>query len=251
MKARMRESSPAGFTLIELLVVIAIVALLIAVMIPSLIVAKERCRRVVCLSNVRQFTLGLQVYANQNESHFPAGTNTHTFKVLESDYHAMADSIGDDNAMFCPNLGEPFLKNNFVAEISTSSCGTEVEGHYIGYNYLGGHKNTPWSLTGPATSEWESALTNTCRATMPIVTELNSWSTSYNKTVAPHGNKGAYRLGGNYMNEGLGGITSGQLGATGGNVGYLDGSGHWKRIAETNIYRVSIDSHNKEWYSTW
>ena len=60
-----------GFTLIELLVVISIVALLIAMLLPALKKAKETARRAVCLSNLRQISNGLHVYANEADGHFP------------------------------------------------------------------------------------------------------------------------------------------------------------------------------------
>ena len=60
-----------GFTLIELLVVISIVALLIGLLMPALKKAREMARRTWCLSNIKQISNGLHVYANEYDGRFP------------------------------------------------------------------------------------------------------------------------------------------------------------------------------------
>ncbi len=59
-----------AFTLIELLVVIAIIALLIAILVPSLQYLKQHANAVLCSSNIRQLVLGLVMYETENET-FP------------------------------------------------------------------------------------------------------------------------------------------------------------------------------------
>jgi len=60
-----------AFTLIELLVVIAIIALLAALLLPALRSARETAKRSACLSNLRQITQGLLIYADDYRGFLP------------------------------------------------------------------------------------------------------------------------------------------------------------------------------------
>ena len=60
-------SMKRAFTLIELLVVIAIIAILAALLLPSLARAKDQARTIICLSNQKQLHLAWQMYANDTE----------------------------------------------------------------------------------------------------------------------------------------------------------------------------------------
>jgi prepilin-type N-terminal cleavage/methylation domain-containing protein len=60
-----------GFTLIELLVVIAIIALLLAILLPSLSKAKEIAKRVVCKSNLKTQFLACTLYFNDYKDRLP------------------------------------------------------------------------------------------------------------------------------------------------------------------------------------
>ena len=62
-----------GFTLVELLVVIGIIALLIAMLLPSLNRAREAAARIKCGSNLRQIDTGLVAYAATFRGFIPIG----------------------------------------------------------------------------------------------------------------------------------------------------------------------------------
>jgi len=60
-----------AFTLIELLVVIAIIAILAAILFPVFAQAKYAAKRTQTLSNAKQVTLGLTMYLNDYDDHYP------------------------------------------------------------------------------------------------------------------------------------------------------------------------------------
>ena len=60
----------SAFTLIELLVVIAIIAMLLAILMPSLKRVKEKGLTLMCQSQMRQIGFALRTYAEDNENEF-------------------------------------------------------------------------------------------------------------------------------------------------------------------------------------
>ncbi len=69
MKARNRPF--LGFTLIELLVVIAIIAVLMAVLLPSLNRARESGKRAACLNNTRSLAIAWTMYCSEHDGMMP------------------------------------------------------------------------------------------------------------------------------------------------------------------------------------
>lgn len=61
-----------GFTVIELLVVISIMGMLLAILVPGLLVARERARGIICTGNLRGLGLVLEIYVDENDGWLPA-----------------------------------------------------------------------------------------------------------------------------------------------------------------------------------
>ncbi|MHC4203956.1 MAG: type II secretion system protein, partial [Planctomycetota bacterium] len=66
-------SKRIGFTLIELLVVIAIIALLMAILIPTLNRAREQGKRAVCLNNLKGLVMAWLMYIDDNDGRLVRG----------------------------------------------------------------------------------------------------------------------------------------------------------------------------------
>lgn len=84
------SATKRGFTLVELLIAIAIIAILVAIIFPIFVMAREKARQSNCLSNIRQIVMSHTMYMSDYDgftapSYLPrtGGSYTCWFDILQ------------------------------------------------------------------------------------------------------------------------------------------------------------------------
>ncbi|MBI1369594.1 MAG: prepilin-type N-terminal cleavage/methylation domain-containing protein [Planctomycetes bacterium] len=125
----------AAFTLIELLVVVSIIALLIAILLPSLKQAREQAKRTVCGSGQRQFGVLLFTYGQDNKGILPPGNARLGLWGIDSTYHVQSGTplglaylmdlkyMTDARMFYCPSWKHPLLAYDVINAATEPGAG--------------------------------------------------------------------------------------------------------------------------------
>lgn len=145
-----------GFTLIELLVVIAIIALLAAMLLPALSMAREKAKRSVCAGRLKNIGLAVQMYFQDWDERLPYDWQSSQHRDYRPYIQTLAPYIGvnwgdiynfqkRDGLSYCPSDKKASPINGLITSYSWESKFSEMYGRacpkisefdIAGYSYI-------------------------------------------------------------------------------------------------------------------
>ena len=140
-----RRQSLHGFTLVELLVVISIIALLIAILLPSLRRAREAAQSTVCRVNLHSLGTASHMYLNDNSDTYIPWSVVNDPVVLTNNVnwvrYFLLNQYATPQSSLCPGFD-----NEYTEEILRLDMPNRYYAYYQGTDYGYNYKNIGGSL---------------------------------------------------------------------------------------------------------
>jgi prepilin-type N-terminal cleavage/methylation domain-containing protein len=246
------KNGKKAFTLVELLVVISIIAMLLAILIPSLQKCRSLAQRTVCASYLKQCGIGITAYANSDsKERIPNANGYKPDYITRTIYTAIKAASRDPRVMVCPmnknfekvtvtGLTDPTLNRIYYMEPYPSSWNDGL-GMLIGYFYLGGRDLSTWiwAAKEPDSKEWISPQKITENGSSQVMVDICHRARAGGGLETSSWTEVVHRRAGYiiyYWPSSGRVIEPMQLNAEGVNSLQLDSSVHWKGIKYTQKY---------------
>ncbi|MGQ9731654.1 MAG: type II secretion system protein, partial [Candidatus Zipacnadales bacterium] len=139
-----------GFTLIELMIVIAIIAILAAILFPVFNSARRKSLQASCVSNLRQLTTAMKMYAQDSDDRFPYALYADPQRSAWGDV-IFQGYVSNDQIYDCP-AGNLRMDRLTGVNVAQSRFIRAYEGYAgVGYSYGLNAMEPNMSLNPPVT----------------------------------------------------------------------------------------------------
>lgn len=233
----MRNKPARLFTLIELLIVLAVIAILITLIQPVFVKVINQAKKIVCLNQKRQASIGIFSYTDDNKDHLPNLITRHPWRATVTPLLELGTYMGGPEMIECPS----FLVTAWHIQHKGPNDSVDIGSVYLPYR---NHKsNGKFENRGLSDSDdvsiygeqWYSAETLSedpsytllaCRAS-----EALAGSSTYTRLTHTPDEESRYTR---YPS----GTSPAMVGWLGSSAVYLDGSANWVTLEEQSWHKT-------------